>query len=136
MNAAVEQFIRHDPFAKFLGADIEMIEEGYARVSLLISAEHTNFHGSTHGGILFSLADIAFSAACNARGQTAVALNVDISFLQATRADDRLTAEARELSLQGPIGLYELTIRHNDTLVAQCQAMAYRKRERFIPATE
>lgn len=130
--ANVQAYIRQDPYAQHLGAQIVAIEAGYARVEMVISAEHTNFHGTTHGGIIFSLADIAFSAACNSHGTTTLALNVDISFLQATKIGDTLTAEARELSLNGPIGLYELTVRQGDTLIAQCQAMAYRKRDRFV----
>ncbi|MGB1251309.1 MAG: PaaI family thioesterase [Candidatus Promineifilaceae bacterium] len=128
----VSAYIRKDPYAAYLGATIVSIETGYARVEMLVSAEHTNFHGSTHGGIIFSLADIAFSAACNSHGTTTVGLNVDISFLQATQIGDTLVAEARELSLNGPVGLYELTVKRGDMLIAQCQAMAYRKRDRFI----
>ena len=132
--AKVQAYIRQDPFARMLNAQIVVIEAGYARVEMVISAEHTNFHGTTHGGIIFSLADIAFSAACNSHGTTTLALNVDISFLQATKIGDTLIAEARELSLNGPIGLYELTVKHEAHLIAQCQAMAYRKRDRFVEA--
>jgi len=32
------------------------------------------FHGNTHGGVIFSLGDMAFGAASNSHGQTAVAL--------------------------------------------------------------
>ena len=131
VSQAIENYIRQDPYARHLGAEIVAIEKGYARVEMVISAEHTNFHGTTHGGIIFSLADIAFSAACNSHGTPTLALNVDISFLQATQIGDKLIAEASELSLNGPIGLYELTVRHNESLIAQCQAMAYRKRDRF-----
>ena len=130
--AKIQTYIRQDPFARMLNAQIVTIEAGYARVEMVISAEHTNFHSTTHGGIIFSLADIAFSAACNSHGTTTLALNVDISFLQATQIGDTLTAEARELALNGPIGLYELTVRQGNTLIAQCQAMAYRKRNRFV----
>ena len=134
VSHAIGNYIRQDPYARYLGAEIVAITSGYARVEMVISAEHTNFHGTTHGGIIFSLADIAFSAACNSHGTTTLALNVDISFLQATQIGDKLVAEARELSLNGPIGLYELTVKHGEVLIAQCQAMAYRKRDRFVEA--
>ena len=131
-STKIAEFMRRDPYAHHLGLDIEEIDIGFARVALTVSAEQTNFHGSVHGGIIFTLADIAFSLACNSHGQTAVGLNVDISYLHAAQVGDRLIAEARELSLNGPIGLYELTVKSGDTLIAQCQAMAYRKRDRFV----
>ena len=37
-----------------------------------------NFHGSPHGGLIFSLADFAFGGACNGHGEPAVALTVTI----------------------------------------------------------
>ena len=130
-SPTVQHYILRDPYAQFLGISIDEIGLGFARVSMQVTEKHTNFHGSVHGGIIFTLADIAFSAACNAYGQTAVGLNVDISYLQAGTIGSLITAEARELSLNGPIVLYELSIKQNDTLIAQCQAMSYRKRDRF-----
>ena len=64
--------IRKDSFANWLGATIEIIEPGYSRVSLVVTASILNFHGMTHGGLVFSLGDIAFAAASNSHGQTAL----------------------------------------------------------------
>lgn len=132
--AAVTAYIKEDPFAKHLGANIEEIRAGYSRVSLTITADMLNFHGITHGGLIFTLGDIAFAAASNSHGQTAVALNVDIGFMRATNVGDQLIAEAQERDINGPIGLYDITITNATTkeLIAQSQATVYRKRERFI----
>jgi acyl-CoA thioesterase len=94
-----------------------------------------NFHGSTHGGVVFALGDMAFAAASNSHGQTAVALNVAINFLKATTAGDRLVAEAVEQSATGPVALYDITIRNDRTgaLVAKSQDLVYRKKEWFMP---
>jgi acyl-CoA thioesterase len=94
-----------------------------------------NFHGMTHGGVIFALGDIAFAAASNSHGQTAVALNVAISYLKASRAGDRLVAEAVEQHTSGPTALYDITIRDDRTgeLVAKSQDLVYRKKEWFAP---
>ncbi len=136
--AAIARHIRKDPFAARLGARIEAIEPGYSRVSLTVTPDMINFHGMTHGGLLFSLGDIAFAAASNSHGQTAVALNVSISLLKATSAGDHLVAEAKEQHLGGRTALYEITVTQPETgeLVARSQAMVYRKREWFIQAEE
>ncbi|MEM7799865.1 MAG: hotdog fold thioesterase [Chloroflexota bacterium] len=126
--------IETSPFAAALGITYEEIGSGYCRVSLEIKPQHLNFHGTTHGGVIFALGDVAFAAACNSYGQTAFALNVDVSFLTGTSVGDHLVGEAKEISLNGPIGLYALTVKHAETgtLVAQSQAMAYRKRDSLI----
>ncbi len=129
----IEAHIRADAYARTLGAIIEAIEPGYSRVSLVITPELLNFHGMTHGGVVFSLADIAFAAAGNSHGQTAVALNVNINFTNATQVGAHLMAEAREVSLGRATGLYEIAVteRESGQLVAQCLATVYRKREFF-----
>src|SRR3972149_10308275 len=63
--------------------------------AMRLQPQMVNFHGMPHGGAIFSLADYAFSVACNAHGETAVALSVTIQFLAAAAPGARLTAEAR-----------------------------------------
>ena len=134
-ESAIHTHIQKDPFANYLGAKVEILAPGHSRVTLAVSADLLNFHGTTHGGIVFSVGDIAFAAAGNSRGQTAVALNMTISFLRATQAGDMLVAEAREQALNGPIGVYDIIVveQNSGEHVAQIQAMIYRKREWFIP---
>ncbi len=51
------------PFAKFLGLEINRIEEGEALVTLPERPEHTNHVGSQHAGALFTAAEAASGAA-------------------------------------------------------------------------
>ncbi|MGB0386478.1 MAG: hydroxyphenylacetyl-CoA thioesterase PaaI [Ardenticatenaceae bacterium] len=134
-QAAIAEHIKKDRFAHHLGATIEVIEPGYSRVSMTVTEEMLNFHSITHGGIVFSLGDIAFAAASNSHGQTAVALNVNISFLKATNVGDKLIAEAKEQKLGGRTALYEITVTEQESgeLVAKSQAMVYRKKHWFVP---
>jgi acyl-CoA thioesterase len=134
MNPEIENHIRKDAFAHWLDATIEIIEPGYSRVSLTVSESMLNFHGMTHGGLVFALGDIAFAAASNSHGQTALALNVAISFLRATKADDHLVAEAKEVHLGGSTALYDIVVTEagSGQLVAKSQATVYRKRATFI----
>ncbi len=131
----IAQHIRQDAYAAWLNAHIETIEPGFSQVRLTVTPEMLNFHGVAHGGLLFSLADIAFAAASNARGQTAVALQVSATFMRAAHAGDELLARCRERDLNGPIGLYDIDVRRlpDDELVLQCQATVYRKRHWFVP---
>ena len=131
----INEYIQHDPFARLLGAKVEILKPGHSRVTLTVTDDMVNFHGNTHGGVIFALGDMAFAAAGNFHGQTAVALNVGINFLKATNSGDRLIAEAIEQTASGPIALYDSTIRDDRTgeLVAKSQDLVYRKKEWFVP---
>ncbi|MBN1685682.1 MAG: hotdog fold thioesterase [Spirochaetales bacterium] len=134
----INEYIQRDRYARFLGAEVEILKPGHSRVTLAVTDEMVNFHGFTHGGVIFSLADIAFGAASNSHGQTAVALNVGINFLKATTSGDRLIAQAEEQSATGPVALYDITIRDAATgvLVAKSENLVYRKKEWFVPESE
>ena len=124
----VRQYVLTDPFARFLGIELLALREGYSKVALTIREHMLNFHGVPHGGVIFSVADAAFAAACNSYGQMAVALNVSISFLAAVPPGTRLVAEASEESLGRRTGLYRLAVRTEEgALVALCHGTAYRR---------
>lgn len=129
------EYVQNDPFARQLGAQVVIVKPGHCRVTLTVTDDMLNFHGMTHGGVIFALGDIAFAAASNSHGQTAVALNVAISYLKASTSGDRLVAEAREQHTSGPTALYDITIRDERTgeLVAKSQDLVYRKKEWFVP---
>ena len=127
------QHISQDPFARFLGIELLELREGYSRVSMTVEEHMLNFHGIPHGGVIFSLADAAFAAASNSYGQTAVALNVSISFLAAVPVGARLYAEATEESLGRRTALYRLAVTtEDDTLVALGHGVVYRKAGRLV----
>jgi acyl-CoA thioesterase len=134
IRSEIEDLIRTDAFANWLGASIEVIEPGYSRVSLVVSPSMLNFHGMTHGGLVFSLGDIAFAAASNAHGQTALALNVAISFLRPTATGDHLVAEAKEVQRGGATALYDIVVteRASGQLIAKSQATVFRKRAAVV----
>lgn len=131
---AIREHVSKDAFANFLGAKVEIPAPGHSRVSLTVTADMVNFHGMTHGGLIFSLGDMAFAAAGNSHGQTAVALNVNIYFLKASKVGDRLVAEAREVNAGGRTALYEIKVYNEDTgdLIASSQDLVYRKKEWFV----
>jgi len=133
-QAAIEAHIQKDAFARFLGAEVEIVAPGHSRASLSVTEEMVNFHGMTHGGVIFALSDLAFAAAGNSRGQVAVALNVNIHFLNPSKVGDRLVAEARESHLGGRTGLYEIAVTEEKSgrLVARSQDLVYRKKTWFV----
>ena len=125
---------KKDTFSDLIGAKVEAVDPGYCRVLLTVTESMLNFHGSTHGGVIFGLADIAFAAACNSHGQVAVALSMDIHYLNSSKAGDHLVAEAKEVSRSAKTALYDITVteKASGKVVAKLHAMAYQKREMIV----
>ena len=124
----VRERVERDPFAGRLGIELLDLAPGYCRAALRLGPNLVNFHGSAHGGAIFSLADYAFSGACNAHGEAAVALTVTIQFLAAVAPGTRLVAEARVERQGRRAGFYQMTVTAEDgAVVATCQAVALRR---------
>jgi acyl-CoA thioesterase len=126
--AALRQRIAADPFGRWLGIELLELRPGYCRAALTLAPHMVNFHGSPHGGALFSLADFAFAGACNGHGPAAVALTVTIQFHAAAPVGRRLVAEAREARQGRRAGFYAMTITDEaaGAVVATCQAVSLR----------
>jgi acyl-CoA thioesterase len=125
----IKSFFRKDVFAEFVG--IELVDAGGGRSTarLQLRDHHMNGLGIVHGGAVFTLADLAFAAACNSRGQVAVAIHCSISYLKAAQGDF-LLAEAREVAAGSKIAAYSVRITDGTgEIVSVFEGMAYRKKE-------
>lgn len=124
-----QEFLDNDRYAKHLGVELLEAAEGRAIARMKIGEHHLNSHNTVHGGAIFSLADVVFAAASNSHGVAAVAINVNISYLKAAFAGV-LTAEAREVSLNPTLAVYEVRITgETGELIAIFQGMVYRKKQ-------
>ena len=83
-------------------------------MSLLVRPDHVNFLGGTHGGVLFSLADCAFSLASNAHGDTAVAIDTHLAITAGSDVGDTLTATAREMTRGRSLATYRVDVTRGD----------------------
>jgi acyl-CoA thioesterase len=106
-----------DNASKWAGMEITEVDEGRAVLQLTVETHHCNGHGICHGGVTFMLADSAFAFACNSRNQSTVAQSNAITYTAPGRLGDRLTADAREVSLTGRSGIYDVTVKNQDDLV-------------------
>lgn len=123
-----QERLKNDALAKHLGITLLDIKPGFARATMKVTPELLNGLGMTHGGAIFSLADIVFAAASNAHGPEAVALNVNISFLKATTGGTILNATAREENLTRKTGLYRMEVTDGGgEVVALAEGLVYRR---------
>lgn len=114
-----------DQASKWLGMTLNHVDEASASLGLTVQPQHCNGHDICHGGVIFSLADTAFAYACNSRNQSTVAQHNTISFIAPAHQGDVLTATAREVSLTGRSGIYDVRISNqNDKTIAELRGMS------------
>lgn len=108
-----------DAASAMLGMELVEVGPGRARVSMVVRPDMVNGHDLCHGGLIASLADSAFALACNSHGPVTVAAGFSVDFLEPARLGQVLEASAREVVLRGRSGLYDVTVRAGDTVVAE-----------------
>ncbi|MDD5711986.1 MAG: PaaI family thioesterase [Smithellaceae bacterium] len=123
----LKRFFTRDTFANYVGIELLEVADGHATARLELKDHHLNGVGIPHGGAIFTLADLAFAAASNSRGQVAVAINVNISYLKATTGK-ALIAKAHEVSCNSKLASYTIEVADDEgEIVALMQGMVYRR---------
>jgi acyl-CoA thioesterase len=108
-----------DAASRALGMRLVEVGPGRATLRMTVRADMVNGHAIGHGGLTFTLADSAFAFACNSYNRSTVAAEASVRFLAPTRLDDVLEATATERSRVGRDGVYDVTVRVGDTVVAE-----------------
>jgi acyl-CoA thioesterase len=118
MDGSLLEVFKSDPYAAHLGIEFVEVEDGRCLTRMKLSDVHRNFLGGVHGGAIFSLADVAFSAASNSWGTKAAAINVTIDFLAAVPDTPYLEAEVRKTGRGGRAVHYsmEVTVASGETV--------------------
>jgi acyl-CoA thioesterase len=119
VNDPVARMMEADVASAALGIEVLRAGAGAATARMTVRADMVNGHGIAHGAFVFAVADTAFAAACNSHGPVAVAAAADITFVAPARADDVLEATAVERVSFGRSGVYDVTVRRGEDVVAE-----------------
>ena len=109
----------NDLASRHLGIRIDHVAPGQATARMVVRDTMINGHNICHGGYVFLLADTAFAFACNTYGPVTVAAACDIAFLGPAHLGDELIAQATERHHAGRSGIYDVTVRRSDTVIAE-----------------
>jgi acyl-CoA thioesterase len=122
---SVEAMMANDAASRGLG--IELIDQGEGRAvaRMTVRQDMVNGHAMAHGGLIFALADTAFACACNSFGPVTVAASAEIVFVAPARAGDVLVAEAVLRTRFGRSGLYDVTVRRDGDVIAECRGRSH-----------
>ena len=107
-----------DRTVQALGIAVDEVGPGRATVRMTLREDMVNGHDLGHGGLTFTVADSAFSFACNSYNRRTVAAGAEIRFLAPTRRGDVLVAAATERERAGRDGVYDVTVTVGETVVA------------------
>jgi len=130
IRSAIVERVSMEGYAVKMGLKLIELSSGGAVVEMVPRKDDENIFGMVHGGAIFSLIDEAFQASCNSHGRVAVALNINVMFHAPPAFNQTLRAESREHHRSKKTATYHITVTdETGTLIASCQALAYRKRE-------
>ena len=123
----LKDFFLHDEFARQNGIKITEVAEGYARTQVRIEPRHLNAGGYVQGGVLFTLADLAFAAATNSHGTLTVTSSANITFVRGA-SSGIISAQAQELVNHHHLPFCEVRVTDDaGNLLAIFTASGYRK---------
>ena len=122
-----------DAASRALGMSVEAMGPGYARLSMSVRPDMLNGFKICHGGFITTLADSAFAFACNSANRLTVAAAITVDFIAPAREGDRLTAEARELSITGRTGIYDVkVVNQAGETIALLRGRSHRLKDRQV----
>jgi acyl-CoA thioesterase len=128
MDASSKRIVENDRFAQYTGIELVQAEPGHAVARLRVEEKHLNGVDFVQGGVLFTLADFAFAAACTEAGNLTLAINAAISYIKGVKGKV-ITAEAKEVSTTNRLCTYDVLVYDEDGgLVAKMVSTGYIKR--------
>ena len=122
-----------DKAAHALGMEVTAVTPGHASVAMTVRADMLNGFGICQGGLIATLADMAFAYACNSYNELTVASGFDVDLLGPGREGDRLTASGAVVSQGSRMGVYDITVSNqNGERIAVFRGRSYRMKGKQV----
>lgn len=90
----VREHFKNDRFATNAGMIVDDFGEDHSTCSVVLTDDHKNAYGGIMGGVIFTLADLAFAVCANQIHCLSVAQQVSINYLSAPKGG-KLIAKAK-----------------------------------------
>lgn len=128
----LENLNNNDKFAKSIGAQITEVREGYARAELVVAENHLNGAGVCQGGVMYTLADLAFAAVANCHGTLSLGVSNTVTFIKSAQLGDHLTAECTEVVNHHKLPYCDMKVMNqNGEILAVVTGLGYRLKKEF-----
>ena len=127
-----ERLNNEDLFAKSIGAQLTEVCEGYACAELTIEQHHLNGAGVCQGGVIYTLADLAFAAVANSHGILSLGISNTITFIKSAQLGERINAECTEQVNHHRLPYCDIKISNEKgEILAMMTGLAYRMKQEF-----
>jgi acyl-CoA thioesterase len=134
-QAVSQAMLAKDRVAQDLNIQLVSVAAGAASMTMTVQERMLNGFAICHGGYITILADTAFAYACNSYNDVTVASSLGIEFIAAVQGGDVLTAVAKEVSLAGRTGLYDIDVTNQaGKRVAVMRGRSYRLKDKKMIA--
>ena len=128
----LERLNTSDRFASGIGAQLVEVREGYARAELTVEDRHLNAAGVCQGGVIYTLADLAFAGVCNSHGTLTLGVNTSISFMKSAQLGEKIIAEATEVLDHHKLPYCDIRVRNEQgEVLAGMTGLGYRTRKDY-----
>ena len=127
-----ERLNNDDKFAKSIGAQLIEVREGYACAELIVEDRHLNGAGVCQGGVIYTLADLAFAAVANSHGILSLGISNTITFIKSAQLGERIIAECIEQVNHHRLPYCDIKISNEQgEILAMMTGLAYRMKKDF-----
>ena len=110
----LDLFRSYDDFNRHNGLRLTDVDDGTATVEVTLRKEGLNPRGMAHGGLIFTLCDVATGVAARTGGRTTVSQDASIYFLRPGVNTEKLTAKGRVLKEGRTTGYAEAEVFNDD----------------------
>lgn len=110
----------NQPYHEFIGVKVRNIGDGCAELSVFIKRELVNLHGAVHGGIYYTICDLAAAAALGTRlnyEYVFVTSDINVSVVSVA-VQGELIVSANVLKMGKRLAFVESKVFNDDKLIA------------------
>lgn len=132
MATLLERLNSSDKFAQSIGAQLTEVREGFARAELVVKENHLNAAGVCQGGVMYTLADLAFAAVSNCHGILSLGISNTVTFIKSAQLGDHLYAECTEVVNHYKLPYCNIKVMNqNGEVLAVVTGLAYRMKKDY-----
>lgn len=90
--ARILELYKNNDYSRLTGIKIAALGSGKVIAEMVVEKRNSNIAGTLHGGATATLLDVCMGLACFTKGVSVVTTNINVSYLEAGKVGDKITA--------------------------------------------
>ncbi|MEG6520616.1 PaaI family thioesterase [Desulfotomaculum sp. 1211_IL3151] len=117
--------VNENPFGKMLNIELTELNTGESSVEITVLPHHLNPHGTLHGGVMATMADIAMGVAVRTLGKVGMTINLNTNFIATALLGERVIARGKVVHDGNSIASVECTVSRGEDILARSTGVWY-----------